>query len=195
MALRRALFGLCIVYVAGQIEMNQGQHQQQQGQHQQQQQPIESIHVQNQLKQQQQQQPIINQANLPPQVPVNTQTKEGDIEGRTNKLRDKNHVHDKDHIMHHLDNIVDKPTSEMTDEEYQFYYFKVHDYDNNNLLDGIELIQAMTDFHHGDEPDEEEKFYLSDVELLDMLEPIFDEDDLNNDGYIDYVEFAASPEL
>ena len=37
----------------------------------------------------------------------------------------------------------------MTDEELQFHYFKLHDYDNNNMLDGTELISAMTHFHHG----------------------------------------------
>ena len=30
----------------------------------------------------------------------------------------------------------------MTADELQFYYFKQHDYDNNNKLDGIELIQG-----------------------------------------------------
>ena len=37
----------------------------------------------------------------------------------------------------------------MTDEELQFHYFKLHDYDNNNMLDGTELISAMTHYHHG----------------------------------------------
>ena len=32
----------------------------------------------------------------------------------------------------------------MTADELQFYYFKQHDYDNNNKLDGIELIQGET---------------------------------------------------
>ena len=46
-------------------------------------------------------------------------------------------------MLEHLrDTIGDKDTSEMTPEELQFYYFKQHDYDNNNMLDGIELIQG-----------------------------------------------------
>ncbi|XP_033115875.1 multiple coagulation factor deficiency protein 2 homolog isoform X2 [Anneissia japonica] len=189
MALRRALFGLCIVYVAGQIEMNQGQHQQQQGQHQQQQQPIESIHVQNQLKQQQQQQPIINQANLPPQVPVNTQTKEGDIEGRTNKLRDKNHVHDKEHIREHLQDIVspEELGREMTDDEIEFYYFKLHDYDQNNRLDGLEIMKAM---FHFDEKDQKREGKMAEDDIIKLVADVFDEYDINYDGYIDYPEYA-----
>lgn len=38
-------------------------------------------------------------------------------------------------------NVVD-----MSDEEKNFYYFKLHDADNNGALDGLELIQAAT--HH-----------------------------------------------
>lgn len=36
-------------------------------------------------------------------------------------------------------------------EEKQFYHFKMHDYDNNNLLDGLELLQSANvhDGHHG----------------------------------------------
>lgn len=36
----------------------------------------------------------------------------------------------------------EKPVEEMTSEEKQFYHFKMHDYDNNNLLDGLELLQS-----------------------------------------------------
>ena len=51
---------------------------------------------------------------------------------------------EKEHMLEHLrDTIGDKDTSEMTPEELQFYYFKQHDYDNNNMLDGIELIQGI----------------------------------------------------
>lgn len=31
---------------------------------------------------------------------------------------------------------------EMTEAEKQFYHFKLHDYDNNNLLDGLEILQS-----------------------------------------------------
>ena len=48
--------------------------------------------------------------------------------------------------MEHLDGKIAKPKEEMTEEELQFHYFKVHDYNNDNKLDGIELISALT--HH-----------------------------------------------
>jgi len=48
--------------------------------------------------------------------------------------------------MEDLEGQIKKPTDEMTPEEMQFHYFKVHDYNNDNKLDGIELISALT--HH-----------------------------------------------
>jgi len=48
--------------------------------------------------------------------------------------------------MEDLEGKINKPTEEMTPEEMQFHYFKVHDYNNDNKLDGIELISALT--HH-----------------------------------------------
>ena len=54
-----------------------------------------------------------------------------------------NDEHEREHMLEHLKNMIgDKDTAQMTPEELQFYYFKQHDYDNNNKLDGIELIQG-----------------------------------------------------
>lgn len=33
------------------------------------------------------------------------------------------------------------------EEAMEFHYFKLHDYDNNNKLDGLELAAAMTHYH------------------------------------------------
>ena len=35
----------------------------------------------------------------------------------------------------------------MSDRELQFHYFKLHDYDNNNLLDGLEIVKALKHSH------------------------------------------------
>jgi hypothetical protein len=52
-----------------------------------------------------------------------------------------------EHVLEHLDGIINKPRDQMTPEEQNFYYFKLHDYDNNNKLDGLELVSA---FAHND---------------------------------------------
>ncbi|XP_063184723.1 multiple coagulation factor deficiency protein 2 isoform X2 [Chroicocephalus ridibundus] len=64
---------------------------------------------------------------------------------------DKNLVQDKDHIMEHLEGVIEKPESEMSPQELQLHYFKMHDYDGNNLLDGLELATAISHVHkeHG----------------------------------------------
>lgn len=51
------------------------------------------------------------------------------------------------HILEHLDGVIDKPEKDMTPQELQLHYFKMHDYDGNNLLDGLELATAITHVH------------------------------------------------
>lgn len=51
--------------------------------------------------------------------------------------------------------IFTNPVSEMSDEEKSFYYFKLHDMDNNDALDGLELIQAAMHQSH-DHPTEDD---------------------------------------
>ena len=38
-------------------------------------------------------------------------------------------------------------TSKMSEQELQFHYFKMHDSDNNNKLDGCELIKSLIHWH------------------------------------------------
>lgn len=40
-----------------------------------------------------------------------------------------------------------KDVSEMTEEEKSFYYFKIHDTDSNDFLDGLEMIKAAIHRH------------------------------------------------
>ena len=55
------------------------------------------------------------------------------------------------HVMEHLDGMVakDRRPEQMTEDEVQFHYFKLHDYDDNNRLDGLELVSALTHYHKG----------------------------------------------
>ncbi|XP_049515526.1 multiple coagulation factor deficiency protein 2 homolog [Dermacentor silvarum] len=53
-------------------------------------------------------------------------------------------VRDIEHIKEDLATLVDmKNTGELTDEEITFYFFRMHDFDDNTMLDGIELLSAM----------------------------------------------------
>jgi len=99
------------------------------------------------------------------------------------------HAKDKDHIMKDMEGVVNKPESEMSQEELQFHYFKLHDSNNDNLLDGWELMFALN--HDHNDADAEKKI-MSDQQISDLLDPIFREDDKNQDGFISYAEFMAS---
>ncbi|XP_043916171.1 multiple coagulation factor deficiency protein 2 [Protopterus annectens] len=105
---------------------------------------------------------------------------------------DKNMVQDKDHIMEHLEGVIEKPESEMSPQELQLHYFKMHDYDGNNLLDGLELATAITHVHRED--GSEQVPPMKEDELINLIDDVLKDDDKNNDGYIDYAEFAKSLE-
>jgi multiple coagulation factor deficiency protein 2 len=89
-------------------------------------------------------------------------------------------------------------TSKMTEQELQFHYFKMHDADNNNKLDGCELVKSLIHWHdqanhdpRSGNPIPEPKIF-TDAELLAMIDPILDQDDKNRDGFIDYPEFIQA---
>lgn len=70
-----------------------------------------------------------------------------DSHGHAGVRLDKNMVQDKEHIMEHLEGVIEKSESEMSPQELQLHYFKMHDYDGNNLLDGLELATAISHVH------------------------------------------------
>lgn len=103
---------------------------------------------------------------------------------------DKSTVHDQEHILEHLDGVINRPEEEMSPQELQLHYFKMHDYDGNNLLDGLELSTAITHVHK--EEGSEHAPVMSEKELITIIDGVLRDDDVNNDGYIDYAEFAKS---
>ncbi|GAB6029676.1 hypothetical protein CHUAL_005406 [Chamberlinius hualienensis] len=113
---------------------------------------------------------------------------------------DRQQVQDREHIKEHLDGIAKADTSTMTEQELQFHYFKMHDSDNNNKLDGSELIKSLIHWHDNENEGErhktpseieEENRVFSDAELSDMIDPILSQDDTNIDGCIDYSEYTT----
>ncbi|XP_041107690.1 multiple coagulation factor deficiency protein 2 homolog [Polyodon spathula] len=109
---------------------------------------------------------------------------------RPNIRLDRERVQDREHIMEHLDGVIDKPESDMSPQELQLHYFKMHDYDGNDLLDGLELATAITHVHR--EEGGENSHQMNEEELVVLIDDVLRDDDKNNDGYIDYAEFAKS---
>ncbi|XP_034933800.1 multiple coagulation factor deficiency protein 2 homolog [Chelonus insularis] len=110
-------------------------------------------------------------------------------------LNAANIAQEKAHIQEHMDVPID--TSKMSEQELQFHYFKMHDADNNNKLDGCELIKSLIHWHeqgHKDpnQPNAAEGKLFKDDELINLIDPILNMDDVNKDGYIDYPEFIQA---
>ncbi|XP_059156357.1 multiple coagulation factor deficiency protein 2 homolog isoform X3 [Physella acuta] len=109
-------------------------------------------------------------------------------------------VHNADHILEHLEKVVaTKSKDQMTEEELEFHYFKLHDYDNNNKLDGVEIGKALTHFH--DESNRTDADYLdsegkdvrikSDEVLTQTIDIVLSMYDTDDNGMIEYFEFKA----
>ncbi|XP_072401426.1 uncharacterized protein [Diabrotica undecimpunctata] len=145
--------------------------------------------------QQQYQQPPAPQQyqHVPQQVPVPQQN----VPVHQQQHHDHQHNHDQpqqilnaanvaqeaEHIAEHMDVPID--TSKMSEQELQFHYFKMHDADNNNKLDGCELIKSLIHWHDGDDSAKS----LSDEAISKYVDEFLTRIDPDNDGYISYVEY------
>lgn len=182
-------------------QFQQGQPQQFAGQPQIPQQQFQQVPQQQfqQVPQQQFQQQVPQQfqAQQPPQhVQQPSQHAHQHGGGGPPKVLHKDMQHEKEHMKEHMDVPID--TSNMSEQELQFHYFKMHDSDGNNKLDGCELVKSLIHWHDQSNHDEksgqplpEEKIFKDD-ELVSMIDPILATDDKNNDGYIDYSEFVIA---
>ncbi|EFN70887.1 Multiple coagulation factor deficiency protein 2-like protein [Camponotus floridanus] len=139
--------------------------------------------------------PIQQQAPVQ-QVPIQQQAQQGhrhvhdQSHGQPQLLNTANIIHEKEHIAEHADVPID--TNKMTEQELQFHYFKMHDADNNNKLDGCELIKSLIHWHEQGNVEGKQNKLFKDEELVQLIDPILSMDDTNNDGYIDYPEFIQA---
>merc|ERR1719266_2722273 len=168
------------------------QHQQFQGQP-----PPQGQQFQGQVPQQQFQQPPPQQQQFQGQPPPQQQQPpQQQPHQHQKKVLHKDVTKEKEHMAEHMDVPID--TSNMSEQELQFHYFKMHDADGNNKLDGCELVKSLIHWHdhsnhdkEGDQPLPEEKIFKDD-ELVNMIDPILATDDKNHDGFIDYPEFVMA---
>ncbi|XP_058839931.1 multiple coagulation factor deficiency protein 2 homolog isoform X5 [Topomyia yanbarensis] len=164
-------------------QQQQHYQQQQQPQYQQQQVPVQPQYqqhqqqapVQHQQQQQQQHHPGQAQHHGQPQQVLNT----------------NNIQHEKQHIAEHMDVPID--TSKMSEQELQFHYFKMHDADNNNKLDGCELIKSLIHWHDDKTTGKKSSvIHYTDDDLESIVDSVLNLMDANQDGYVDYLEYRLS---
>ncbi|XP_019865649.1 putative mediator of RNA polymerase II transcription subunit 26 isoform X1 [Aethina tumida] len=156
--------------------------------------PVQQVPVQQHVPVQQQvpvQQVPVQQVPVQ-QVPVQQVPHGHGHHGQQQILNTANLAHEKEHIAEHFDVPID--TSKMTEQELQFHYFKMHDADNNNKLDGCELIKSLIHWHEQgkDKASGVEEKVFRDEELTNLIDPILNVDDANQDGFIDYPEFIRA---
>nr|CAD7418256.1 unnamed protein product [Timema poppensis] len=116
--------------------------------------------------------------------------------------QDTDLLRDTDHIREDMGEWVTKEdTQKMTPEELEFHYFKLHDFDNNTKLDGLEILQAIHHTVHseseegagdGEEKSADHQQRQDDFQyFVDLIDQVLAEDDLDNDGYLSYVEYVV----
>ena len=76
-----------------------------------------------------------------------------------------------------------------------FYFFKLHDYDDNQKLDGLEWMKALTDYHQEDDDKGEFKeggrvFLEHEAEAI--IDELLTKHDMDDDGMIDFLELMNS---
>ncbi|XP_016983827.1 GATA zinc finger domain-containing protein 10 isoform X3 [Drosophila rhopaloa] len=178
----------------------------------QQQQPVQY----QQVPVQQQQQPI--QQQQPPQQQVHHQQPQqvhhqqqagGHHHGQPQQVLNTGNIQqERAHIQEHMQVPID--TSKMSEAELQFHYFKMHDSDNNNKLDGCELIKSLIHWHVKDssekpaeghdhaegqteQPEEHKQGSVyTDKALEETIDYVLKSMDLNNDGYVDWAEYRKT---
>ncbi|XP_053698321.1 uncharacterized protein LOC128745285 isoform X3 [Sabethes cyaneus] len=146
----------------------------------------------------QQQQPQFQQQQVPvqPQYQQHQQQPprpgQGQYQGGQPQqvLNTHNLQQEKQHIAEHMEVPID--TSKMSEQELQFHYFKMHDADNNNKLDGCELIKSLIHWHDDKKGKKSSGRVYSDQELEDIITSALNLMDANQDGFIDYIEYHRS---
>ncbi|XP_064550798.1 putative cyclin-dependent serine/threonine-protein kinase DDB_G0272797/DDB_G0274007 isoform X2 [Drosophila montana] len=174
------------------------QQQQQQVQYQQVPVPQQQQQQQQQIHQQQQMQQPVQQH--PQQVPNHQQQAGGHHHGQPQQVLNTGNIQqERAHIQEHMQVPID--TSKMSEAELQFHYFKMHDSDNNNKLDGCELIKSLIHWHvedpkkaaeGTDEPEHKTGAVYTDKALEETIDYVLKSMDLNNDGFVDYAEYRKT---
>ncbi|GAB0086341.1 multiple coagulation factor deficiency protein 2 [Sergentomyia squamirostris] len=116
----------------------------------------------------------------------------------TKEKLDVHLTHNDEHIKEDLQaiNLQQTQVEEMSLEEKQFYQFKLHDDDNNDMLDGLEILYSANQHENSFHRIDHEKYYdVAEYELkhiVDIIDTFIKEADVNDDGFIDFPEYSSA---
>eukprot|EP00128_Syssomonas_multiformis_P008768 Colp12_sorted_trinity150504_noHs@62 len=101
---------------------------------------------------------------------------------------------DEGHLKEHLKDVYnEEQLAALKDENsHRFHYFKLHDTNNDDKLDGLELRAALSHSDHPAEKKSAEEKENAEKALTQMVDHTLQEDDLDNDGFISFVEYELS---
>nr|XP_040228679.2 multiple coagulation factor deficiency protein 2 homolog [Anopheles coluzzii] len=118
--------------------------------------------------------------------------------GEFSRKADKHHLDEhlqpeRDHLEDDLKRlpIGEQSLTEMSEDEKNFYYFKLHDSDNNDNLDGLEMLHAAT-HHHSKSDGQLHGIDRAATQTGDDRAPLLDDDEFNHiiEVIDDFIEFA-----
>jgi len=118
-------------------------------------------------------------------------------------------IRDTEHLMDDMGEVyTEEELAKMETDERVFTWFQAHDHDEDGTLDGLELVKALShdhNYHHDKEDpatldeDPHDPFQHTDPaerqrfrRVVKAVDSLLVEDDVNDDGYIDYSEFMAA---
>ncbi|XP_058826083.1 multiple coagulation factor deficiency protein 2 homolog [Topomyia yanbarensis] len=119
----------------------------------------------------------------------------GGYSARSRKLDEHLHAQD-NHIQQDLKHlsIGEDELAKMSEEEKNFYFFKLHDSDNNDHLDGLEILHAAT--HHADghvhKLDREDEPDSTENSVIDVIDDFLAYADLDRNGLLTYPEYMTA---
>ncbi|XP_016910772.3 multiple coagulation factor deficiency protein 2 homolog isoform X1 [Apis cerana] len=111
-------------------------------------------------------------------------------------------LQDATHLKEDIGSMADQlDFSNMTEQEIEFHYFKIHDIDNNAKLDGLEILYAIQHTFHenrlanAERENSNENIKTMDYEddlpwIVELVDRVLREDDVDHDGYIGYIEYV-----
>lgn len=104
-------------------------------------------------------------------------------------------VRDLGHIKKDLAKMIElEGAGALSQDELYFYYFRMHDFDNNNKLDGQEMMAAMFHTNHHEEDDEHDgkaPLIIPEQDIASYVDSVL-QADKNQDGFISYPELRTS---
>uniref|UniRef100_H2YV23 EF-hand domain-containing protein n=1 Tax=Ciona savignyi TaxID=51511 RepID=H2YV23_CIOSA len=101
--------------------------------------------------------------------------------------------HNKAHLKEDLEGVIEKSPDEMNMNELQFHYFRQHDYDNDETLDGNEIVSSILHHAESSEDSAEHTDYrkFTDDQLATIIDDVLRYQDRNNDGKLDFHEYIT----